>query len=924
MSIHEFFIIHHWRTFVTFTLCLTGTLMFFNLHFFQSLDLRQSNLSGRNDHTSMICYDLCRDMDCNTLDHLSLTASNLPFLVDELMRINHSVHNELIELEQRRRDLLSSLSSIQTQVEHVRSVLIDHSRQFMRLKATINAHEYHLMGLQNSSPVVHIQQPTFQMVPPPELETMSPNPSHLSEHLCTVESCTNWNHCLSNDFLKVCLYSSMSRSDPLSLVVKQSPHYVADCRLNSSKVCLQISVSPSDAVDCVKNGLSTNGPTCLALLSHMDSVSDLYDKLRDSHVVARSIIVAPYFPPGLFRPRFDILSPIPYELFSSTSNRTSLLPGQRSILLAFSAGCVETKSASSTLVQQLRQLSNQTLYPQLHSRIRLYFHQTQTELLQCWPTPLRIRYANRMMTEPAWFPCQSAIALLRNSTFCLVLDTGLPDTAPSFGWQVQLLSCLATGAVPVILGSNPVFPLDDTVIGPTEWSRAVLRLPKPRAFQLPAILHSIQEAHIVELRRQGRLLFERYFKDDATRLASVLLVVSRRLGFPQPPALRWPAIPAFGPGLHEPPNVYQVPRESTAQTDLDDFLGPIGPEHASPCFLSNFTGSGGSAHLAVVSTSPDSDAIVNPFWMHPSVPWDTFLPSDAPFSSDAHTARGLRPINHSINLAGYEFSMSLGGMHPYEQFTIIMLTYDRFDLACQTLERLVNLPYLHSVLVVWNHPAAPHPDLKWPLLHVPLKVIRASNNSLNNRFLPYNLIQTDAILSIDDDVQLRHDEIVFGFRVWREHRDRLVGFPVRSHFWNWSSGEWYYHSDYTCEFSMVLTGAAFFHKYYSFAYTWEMPFAIRRMVDERMNCEDLAMNFLIAHLTRKPPLKATIHWTFNCPTCHSTLHDHPAHYETRSKCINWLADFYGYNPLIYSQYRADSLLFKTRLPPSKQKCYKFI
>lgn len=27
------------------------------------------------------------------------------------------------------------------------------------------------------------------------------------------------------------------------------------------------------------------------------------------------------------------------------------------------------------------------------------------------------------------------------------------------------------------------------------------------------------------------------------------------------------------------------------------------------------------------------------------------------------------------------------------------------------------------------------------------------------------------------------------------------------------------------------------------------------MVDGKMNCEDIAMNFLIAHVTRKPPLK---------------------------------------------------------------------
>ena len=54
---------------------------------------------------------------------------------------------------------------------------------------------------------------------------------------------------------------------------------------------------------------------------------------------------------------------------------------------------------------------------------------------------------------------------------------------------------------------------------------------------------------------------------------------------------------------------------------------------------------------------------------------------------------------------------------------------------------------------------------------------------------------------------------------------------------------------------MVLTGAAFFHKFYMFEYTYRMPPEIRQTVDELMNCEDIALNFLVSHLTRKTPLK---------------------------------------------------------------------
>lgn len=56
---------------------------------------------------------------------------------------------------------------------------------------------------------------------------------------------------------------------------------------------------------------------------------------------------------------------------------------------------------------------------------------------------------------------------------------------------------------------------------------------------------------------------------------------------------------------------------------------------------------------------------------------------------------------------------------------------------------------------------------------------------------------------------------------------------------------------------MVLTGAAFVHKYYLYLYSYWLPQAIRDKVDQYMNCEDIAMNFLVSHVTNKPPVKVS-------------------------------------------------------------------
>ena len=97
---------------------------------------------------------------------------------------------------------------------------------------------------------------------------------------------------------------------------------------------------------------------------------------------------------------------------------------------------------------------------------------------------------------------------------------------------------------------------------------------------------------------------------------------------------------------------------------------------------------------------------------------------------------------------------------------------------------------------------------------------RNTNESMTQYLIP-------SVIQVDDDAHLRHDEIIFAFRVWRENRDRLVGFPGRFHAWDKNHSSWNYNSNYSCELSMILTGAAFYHKYYNFHYSQLMPSAIR-------------------------------------------------------------------------------------------------
>ncbi|XP_065367829.1 exostosin-2 [Calliphora vicina] len=251
-------------------------------------------------------------------------------------------------------------------------------------------------------------------------------------------------------------------------------------------------------------------------------------------------------------------------------------------------------------------------------------------------------------------------------------------------------------------------------------------------------------------------------------------------------------------------------------------------------------------------------------------------------------------------------------------FTAVILTYDRVESLFILIEKLSLVPSLHAILVIWNNQQKSPPLLSsFPAISRPIKIIQTRNNRLSNRFFPYKDIETEAILTIDDDINmLTDDEVEFGYEVWREFPDRIVGFPSRLHVWENLTSHWRYESEWTNQISMVLTGAAFHHKYWSHMYTHRMPDVIREIVDSRMNCEDIAMNFLVSNVTNKPPIKVTPRKKFKCPECanNEMLSADLNHMRERSRCIDEFSHIYGRMPLRTVEFRADPVLFKDNFP----------
>ena len=91
---------------------------------------------------------------------------------------------------------------------------------------------------------------------------------------------------------------------------------------------------------------------------------------------------------------------------------------------------------------------------------------------------------------------------------------------------------------------------------------------------------------------------------------------------------------------------------------------------------------------------------------------------------------------------------------------------------------------------------------------------------------------------------------------------------------------------------------------------------IKTWVDEHMNCEDIAMNFLVANYTGKPPIKVTPRKKFKCPQCTNTemISADLRYMEERSECIGFFEEIYGMMPLKTVPFRADPVLYKDNFP----------
>ncbi|XP_018598070.1 exostosin-1 [Scleropages formosus] len=289
---------------------------------------------------------------------------------------------------------------------------------------------------------------------------------------------------------------------------------------------------------------------------------------------------------------------------------------------------------------------------------------------------------------------------------------------------------------------------------------------------------------------------------------------------------------------------------------------------------------------------------------------------------------GLYVLPHfSSDPAAFPFYYAALGKSPSQEFTAVVQAVTPLQSQLQPVVKLIiavaKSKFCAQIIILWSCDRPVPPRSRWPATSVPITVIEGERKTMSDRFFPHDAIVTDAVLSLDEDSVLSTNEVDFAFIVWRSFPDRIVGYPARSHYWESGKARWGYTSKWTNEYSMVLTGAAFYHRYYHYLFTHYLPASLVNMVDRMANCEDILMNFLVSAVTKLPPIKVTqkkqYKETMMQQGSKTSRWADPDHFAQRQTCMNAFSSWFGFMPLVHSQVRLDPVLFKDQVSILRKK-----
>jgi hypothetical protein len=235
-------------------------------------------------------------------------------------------------------------------------------------------------------------------------------------------------------------------------------------------------------------------------------------------------------------------------------------------------------------------------------------------------------------------------------------------------------------------------------------------------------------------------------------------------------------------------------------------------------------------------------------------------------------------------------------------FRLVVPTYRRLKDLPKFLDNYAggNIPSLRRIVFLWNDIENEPPETLLRSLDnykkVPVIIEQRHINSLNQRFRKSENIKTECVLSLDDDMLFKPEDVQLGYESWKQYgqgRRRMLGYVAREVTKDNSYMVHDFHS-----YSMVLTKSSFFHVDWMDAYWSEdrVITGLRNYVEEHNNCEDILMAFIHAHYTRVPPIFMDVPFE-DTGTKHG-ISTQPHHLAARTDCVRKFTKELGKDTLV--------------------------
>lgn len=451
-------------------------------------------LSSVESGVSSNIHDVHSHLDLSE-DYSLLKAQELRTRVEELVRIKGSVSSELRDMESKRQKLQLELTSYTRHIEQLKQELLHQQTELNRLKISVEqAQVAQREALQQNTPELALPlRLTVNALP----ETLKPISMISSQH-CRMHSCFDHSRCSLTSAFPVYLYdpdmypvmnSGWDVDGFIKTTLKQTLGYNPHLTHDPKEACIflvLVGEALADSKEITSRPLDVNALKKLPYwggdgrnhvlinLARRDLSVGLGDVFH-SMDMGRAILVQSTFSYTLFRPKFDlIVSPVLGPPGGDVwQDCVSMLPARRKYLLSFQGEMKNySKKPSSHLTPSFG--DDEMIMPKQTSpssesvkELDLFIVEHLREMargttsdkfffeFECVPA----NEEGQEGTGNDWALCgtdSSRKAVLKESTFALILVPGNPDLISTTLLQARIYEALRSGAIPVILGGDKV------------------------------------------------------------------------------------------------------------------------------------------------------------------------------------------------------------------------------------------------------------------------------------------------------------------------------------------------------------------------------------------------------------------------------------------------------------------------------------